>query len=65
MSEVIGCFILLSVLLLIYFTPLIVAENRNHHNTLAIGVMNALLGWTLLGWAISLVWACSNSKGAN
>jgi hypothetical protein len=41
----------------IYFLPTLVAYWRGHHNRFAIGLLNLLLGWTLFGWAIALVWA--------
>lgn len=40
-----------------YFLPTIVAAKREHHNLVAILALNFLLGWTLLGWAVALVWA--------
>jgi Superinfection immunity protein len=44
-------------ILFVYFVPSIVATNREHHNTEAIIALNLFLGWTFLGWVISLVWA--------
>jgi hypothetical protein len=41
----------------LYFIPSFVAYARGHRNTSAIVVLNLLLGWTFIGWAISLVWA--------
>lgn len=52
------------VLLLIYFAPAIVAAYRGHHDKLAIGVLNVLLGWTGLGWIGALVWACTAPRAA-
>lgn len=46
----------------VYFLPLIVAIARAHHNAFAIGVLNLLLGWTLLFWILSLVWACTSAR---
>lgn len=43
--------------LLIYFAPTIVASQKSHRNTTAILVLNFLLGWTFLGWALALIWA--------
>ena len=43
----------------IYFLPAIVARKRHHRQTLAIFILNLLLGWTLLGWVIAMVWACT------
>jgi Superinfection immunity protein len=40
-----------------YFLPTILAGGRHHHNTGAIFIINLLLGWTLVGWAVALAWA--------
>jgi Superinfection immunity protein len=48
-----------TLVLLVYFTPLLVARGRQHHQTLAIGVGNLLFGWTILGWCVCLVVACT------
>lgn len=53
-------FLLLTFLVLaIYFLPSLVATLRKHHQAGAIFVLNLLLGWTLLGWIIALVWAAT------
>jgi hypothetical protein len=49
----------LAIAFLEYCLPGIVALLRHHHNTLAIALLNLLLGWTVLGWIIALVWACT------
>jgi G:T-mismatch repair DNA endonuclease (very short patch repair protein) len=41
----------------LYFLPAIVG--RKKRNRRAITVLNLLLGWTILGWVIALVWACT------
>lgn len=43
--------------LFIYFLPSVVG--RKKANSGAIFVLNLLLGWTLIGWIIALVWACT------
>jgi len=45
--------------MILYFVPTIVANAREHHNSGAITILNLLLGWTLLGWIIALVWAAT------
>ncbi len=40
-----------------YFAPAIIAGRRKHHQENAIIVLNILLGWTVLGWIVALVWA--------
>ncbi|MDR3491737.1 MAG: superinfection immunity protein [Gammaproteobacteria bacterium] len=37
--------------------PSLVALKRKHHNRYAIFVLNLFLGFTFIGWVISLSWA--------
>jgi hypothetical protein len=46
-----------------YWAPTIVAASRHCENIASIAVLNGLLGWTLLGWAVSLAWAVKRSEG--
>ena len=48
---------LLTTVITIYFLPYIIAKYSNHKNLNAIFVLNLFLGWTFLGWVISLVWS--------
>lgn len=41
----------------LYFLPTLIARSRRHHNAMAIFALNALLGWTFLGWVAALVWS--------
>jgi hypothetical protein len=43
----------------IYLAPAFIAERRGHRNAIAIYILTLLLGWTFIGWAIALVWACT------
>lgn len=52
---------ILAVITLGYLLPWAVAETRGRPNSLAIGLLNFLVGWTFLGWLAALVMACSNS----
>jgi hypothetical protein len=58
---VLGGFLLLTVLfaIVMYFVPLIVAIIRKKSNVVAIGALNVLLGWSLIGWVVAFVWALS------
>jgi|LauGreDrversion4_2_1035121.scaffolds.fasta_scaffold116716_1 hypothetical protein len=51
----------ITVSLWVYFVPTIVAYYRRHHNKLAIHWTNVFLGWTFLGWVITLIWSCTNN----
>lgn len=56
--------LILILILAVYFVPAFVAANREHRNRLAISMLNLFLGWTLLGWVIALVWACTANTEA-
>ncbi len=59
-----GMLFLFVFMFLIYFLPSIVAISKKKSNTVAIVVLNIFLGWTLLGWVISLVWALTADQQA-
>lgn len=40
-----------------YMAPTIVAKLRGHRQVLAIGALNFLAGWTVVGWIAAIVWA--------
>jgi hypothetical protein len=46
----------------LYFLPTIIAFRRDRHNKGAILVLNLFLGWSVIGWVISMVWAVSSSQ---
>ena len=43
-----------------YFLPSIIAGRRKHHNLGAIIAVNLLLGWSLIGWIVALVWSLTD-----
>ena len=51
-------------LTLLYFLPVIIAFIRGHDSRWGIFLMTLFLGWTMLFWFFSLVWAVS-AKGGN
>lgn len=44
---------------LFYFPPTIVAWIRQHPNRVSIFLLNLLLGWTVIGWFVALIWSAS------
>jgi len=48
----------MAILSFAYFLPWAVAASRQKSNTLAIALVNLLLGWTFVGWVVALVMAC-------
>lgn len=57
--EFVILMVLVVVAFVLYFMPTLVAVKRNHRNMAPIAVVNALLGWSLIGWAIALAWSVS------
>jgi len=51
---------ILAVLIIPYFLPTIIAMLRKSASTGGIFVLNFFLGWTFIGWIISLVWAIAS-----
>lgn len=49
----------------IYFLPTIVALCSGHLSSLAIFVLNAVFGWTWIGWIAALIWACTGNTKRN
>lgn len=50
-------FVLVLVIIALYFVPTIVASSRKVTNTGSVFVINLLLGWSLIGWAVALAMA--------
>ncbi|MBP1971139.1 multisubunit Na+/H+ antiporter MnhG subunit [Virgibacillus natechei] len=46
----------------VYFAPSIVAKVRKQTNFNSIFVLNLFLGWSLVGWVVSLVWAVKKEE---
>jgi Superinfection immunity protein len=41
----------------IYLAPSMIADVRGHSDSVAISLVNVLLGWTVVGWIAALMWA--------
>ena len=54
------CLVLAAICL--YFWPAAVAAGRRHRHAGAVFALNLLLGWTFLGWVLSMVWAMMTPK---
>ncbi len=59
---VITGFCVLVIVVGLYFLPALVANHKKKRNSGAIFLLNLLLGWTLLGWVVALVWAATNDS---
>lgn len=62
--DSIGGLVIVAFGLFIYFIPALNGFERKHTSASAIFVANLLLGWTLLGWILCLVWSFSGQRGA-
>jgi hypothetical protein len=66
MAFLLGLPIVLIVLIgvavfVIHFLPVIIAGNRKVKNFWWIFLINFFFGWTLIGWAVALVWALQDT----
>ena len=48
----------------LYFLPSICAFTRGHPSKAGILILNIFLGWSLIGWVVSLVWAFTDTRRA-
>jgi hypothetical protein len=48
--------------LLLYFLPSIIGKGKK--DALGIFLVNLLLGWTVIGWVVALLWACASDRPA-
>ena len=53
--EAISAAVVFIIILFVYFLPSYVGRNKKNFG--AILVLNLFLGWTVIGWVVSLVWA--------
>jgi len=56
---------ILFVIVVPYFLPTIIAILRQKTNTGSIFALNFFLGWSLIGWVVSLIWALSSDNLPN
>ena len=56
-------FIYLVIIACLYFIPYGVARSRKHPSTTGIGLLNLVLGWTMIGWLVALILAASGKPG--
>lgn len=47
---------------LLYFLPTIEGYWRRQPNVTSIALVNTFLGWTLVGWVVSIAWACKSQE---
>lgn len=54
--------VLIALILAIYATPGFIAYRRRHPSRHAIIAVNVLFGWSVIGWAVALVWALKRQQ---
>lgn len=45
-----------------YMLPWAIAATRQKSNTVTIAWVNALLGWTVVGWVVAFIMACTTGR---
>jgi Superinfection immunity protein len=56
-AAALGPVLALVCVLAVYLFPTAIAAKMDNRNLLAIFILNVLLGWTLIGWIVALIWA--------
>jgi len=56
-NTIVGSFGLFLFVAFTYFLPTTIAVMRNFEKKGAVFLVNLLVGWTLIGWIIALVWS--------
>lgn len=56
--------VLLSILTVGYMLPTTIAIMRSRSNAGSIFVVNLFLGWTLIGWVVSLAWSVATDQNS-
>jgi len=47
-------------LMALYFLPTIIG--RDKRDVMGIFIVNLLFGWTVIGWFVALIWACTAER---
>lgn len=50
------------VAIVVYFAPSWIALARRVHHPIPIFLLNLVLGWSVIGWVVALVWALLATK---
>lgn len=45
----------------VYLLPSLIAFSRGHNNLVPIFLFNLVLGWTMIGWVLALVWSLTDN----
>ena len=57
-----GGTLIILVLMFLYLVPTFIAAARHRQNRIMIFNVNLLIGWTLIGWIVALVWSLSGTQ---
>jgi hypothetical protein len=52
----------ITLLMLLYFVPMVVAAIRRTTNRNSVAVVNVFLGWTFIGWVVALAMSASGNQ---
>lgn len=53
---------LIFLFLFIYFVPTFLADECSTKKFKAVLVFNILLGWTVIGWVVAIIWAVTGNN---
>lgn len=58
--ESLAAILVMLFVLAVYLIPTIIAFARGHASKWGIGVLNIVLGWSLVFWVVAFIWSLSN-----
>jgi hypothetical protein len=64
MSDPTIGFLLIAIILAAYFMPWLIGLNRGVNSVIVLFLVNLLLGWTIIGWIVCMIWAVSGQTRA-
>ena len=53
-----------ALMIISYWLPTLLAFHWRHRNRMAILIVNFCFGWTVVGWIVTLIWACNDDRDA-
>ena len=61
-KQVVMLILNIVILAIIYFIPTVISIIKKHTYKLYIICINIILGWTLIGWLVCLIWSLIDNK---
>lgn len=64
MESRLKAILIVTVLLIVYFLPSLIAASRRHPNLKAVAFVNLVSGWSVVAWVAVLIWGLYRPGGS-